>query len=69
MNISAYLVTCFLGGLAGVFWLLVGFLLFNLMTPKWDFQEVFREKGISGGAFIVAAFLLGLALVVSRVAS
>ncbi|MFW5874965.1 MAG: DUF350 domain-containing protein [bacterium] len=45
--------------------LLTGFFVFNLFTPKWSFTRVFKEKGVSGGAIVVAAFLLGLSIVIA----
>lgn len=65
MNIWNFLLTNLLNGILGGALLLLFYFLFDKMTPKWDFTEVFREKGISGGAIIVAAFLLGLSIILS----
>ena len=65
MNIGAFLLTNFLNGILGIFLLILGYFIFDLITPKWDFTEVFREKGISGGAIIVASFLLGLSIIIA----
>lgn len=65
MNIGAYLITNLVNGIMAMALLLAGFFIFNLLTPKWDFEEVFRAKGISGGAVIVAAFLLGMSIVIA----
>jgi len=35
-----------------------------MLTPEWDFTDVFSEKGVSGGAVVVAAYLLGLSIVI-----
>ena len=68
MNIWSFLFTNLLNGLLGGALLLLFYFLFDKMTPKWDFTEVFREKGISGGAIIVAAFLLGLSYILGSAA-
>ena len=65
MNIWNFLLTNLLNGILSGALLLLFYFLFDKMTPKWDFTEVFREKGISGGAIIVAAFLLGLSIILS----
>ena len=65
MDVSTFLITNLVNGFIGILLLLVGFFLFNIMTPKWNFADVFKDKGISGGAIVVAAFLLGLSIIVS----
>lgn len=65
MNIGTFVLANFLNGVLGIAFLFVGYFLFDKLTPKWDFTEVFREKGVSGGAIIVAAFLLGLSIVIA----
>lgn len=69
MNIGTYLLTCFIGGAMGVFFFLVGYKLFDMITPGWDFEKAFSGTGFTGGSLVVAAYLLGLAIVISRVAS
>lgn len=69
MNVGSYLLTCFAGGAMGVLFFLAGFKLFDMMTPEWDFQEAFSGKVFTGGSIVVAAYLLGLAIVISRAAS
>jgi uncharacterized membrane protein YjfL (UPF0719 family) len=68
MDIGSFLLANVLNGLIALALLLAGYFVFDRMTPKWDFTEVFSEKGVSGGAIIVAAFLLGLAIVVAAAA-
>jgi uncharacterized membrane protein YjfL (UPF0719 family) len=63
MNVGSYLITCLAGGVMGVVLFLVGFKLFDMITPEWVFQEAFS------GSLVVAAYLLGLAIIISRVAS
>lgn len=69
MSIWAYLLTCFLGGMMGVFFFIAGFKLFDWMTPGWDFEKAFSGSVFTGGSLVVAAYLIGLAIVISRVAS
>jgi len=68
MNIMGFLFTNLLNGILGIALLLAGYFLFDKMTPKWNFTEVFSEKGVSGGALIVAAFLLVLSIILSSAA-
>lgn len=68
MNIRTYLLTNLISGVMGMAMLAGGFWLLNVLTPRWDFEEIFREKGVSGGAIVVAAFLLGLAIIIARAA-
>ena len=65
MNIGSFLLANGLNGLMAMAMLLSGYFIFDKMTPKWDFTLVFKEKGVSGGAIIVAAFLLGLSIVIA----
>lgn len=65
MNITDFLLANFLNGIMAIAMLLTGFFVFNLFTPKWSFTRVFKEKGVSGGAIVVAAFLLGLSIVIA----
>ncbi len=65
MSISIYLLTSFLSGIIGIVLLLAGFFLFNKIIPECDLTEIFCAKGISNGAVIVSAFLLGLAIVIA----
>ena len=69
MNISGYLLTCFAGGVMGLFFFLAGFKLFDRLTPGWDFEKAFSGNVFTGGSLVVAAYLLGLAIIISRVAS
>lgn len=65
MNLWTFLAANGLNGLMAIIMLLAGFFIFDKLTPNWDFINVFQEKGISGGAIIVAAFLLGLSIVIA----
>lgn len=66
MDIQMFLLTNFLNGVIGILLLLTGYLVFDKLTPSIDFGEVFSTKGLTGASIIVAAFLIGLALVVSK---
>jgi len=65
MNIGSFLLANGLNGLMAIAMLLAGFFIFDKLTPRWNFTNVFREKGLSGGAIVVAAFLIGLSLVIA----
>ena len=64
-NISTFLLTNLLNGIMGIILLLLGFFIFNKFTPNWDFTDVFKTKGISGGAIVVAAYLIGLSIIIA----
>lgn len=68
MDIGSFLLANVLNGIIALALLLAGYFTFDRMTPKWNFTEVFSEKGVSGGAIIVAAFLLGLSIVIAAAA-
>lgn len=64
MELGTFLLANLLNGIMAVILMLTGYKIFDKITPDWNFEEIFKEKGVSGGAIIVAAFLLGLALVI-----
>ena len=64
MDILSFLLTNLINGIIALVLLLTGYKIFDKITPDWNFQEIFKEKGVSGGAIIVSAFLIGLALVI-----
>jgi putative membrane protein len=53
-------------GLIGIFLLLLGYWLFDLITPKIDVQKELCEKNLAV-AIVVAALLLGIAYVAAHV--
>ena len=65
MNIGSFLLANLLNGIMAMAMLLIGFFVFNILTPNWDFTGVFKTIGISGGAVVVAAFLLGMSIVIA----
>lgn len=53
-------------GLVGVVLLLVGYWLFDLITPKIDVQKELNDKN-TAVAIVVGALLLGIAYIVAHV--
>jgi hypothetical protein len=47
---------------------MVGYKVFDLLTPKWKTHEIFGQGHLSNGGLVVAAFLLGLAIVIASTA-
>jgi uncharacterized membrane protein YjfL (UPF0719 family) len=66
MNIQSFLLTNLANGVMGATLLIVGYLIFNLMTPKVNFNEIFNKDKVGGGSIIIAAFIIGLAIVISK---
>lgn len=65
MDISAFLLTNVLNGLIGILLLVGGYKIFDWLTPKWKFHEIFGNSYLSNGGLVVSAFLLSLALVIA----
>lgn len=65
MSIITFLMTNFANGGIGIVLLLIGFFVFDRLTPNWDFTNAFKEKGVSGGAIVVSAFLIGLSIIIA----
>lgn len=63
MELGTFLLANLINGIVALVLMLTGYKIFDWITPVWNFEEIFKEKGVSGGAIIVAAFLLGLSLV------
>jgi putative membrane protein len=53
-------------GLIGTVLLLLGYWLFDLLTPRIDFQKELNEKNMAL-ALVIAAMLLGIAYVMAHV--
>lgn len=64
MDLTTFLLANLLNGIMAIVLMLTGYKIFDKITPDWNFEKIFAEKGVSGGAIVVAAFLIGLALVV-----
>ena len=56
-------------GLVGIFLMLAGFKLFDLMTPKIDLEKELGENKNVAVAIVVASVILGIAIVVSAAMS
>lgn len=54
-------------GVIGIVLLLVGFKLFDWITPKIDVQHELAEKGNVAVAIVVGAILIGLSIILTRV--
>ena len=66
MNIGGFLLTNLCNGLMAVVLLVIGYKVFDLMTPGWDFKNVFTKSTLTNGGLVIAAFLIGLAVVIAR---
>ena len=55
-------------GLIGIVMLLLGYWLFDLITPRIDVQKELNEKNLAV-AIVVGALLLGIAYIVASVVS
>ena len=53
-------------GLIGIFLLLAGYWLFDLITPRINVQKELNEKNLAV-AIVVASLLLGIAYIVAQV--
>lgn len=56
-------------GLLGIFLMLLGFKLFDLITPRIDVQKELAENKNMALAIVVAAMLIALAIMLGRVIS
>lgn len=67
-NLLSGVVLSVVFGAVGIVLLLVGYWLFDLITPRLDVQKELSEKNIAV-AIVMAALLLGIAYVVAHVVS
>jgi nitrate reductase gamma subunit len=63
------LLSASLYGVLGILLMLLGFWLFDLITPKIDVQKELAENKNIALAVVVAAMLIGLAIMLGRVIS
>jgi putative membrane protein len=56
-------------GLVGIALTLLGYKMFDWLAPKIDVQEELAQKGHIAVAIVVAAMILGVAMVVSAAVS
>ena len=68
MNIRDYLLVNLLSGIMGVVLLIIGFKVFDWITPKWSFLDTFTGDKFTGGSIVIGCFLLGLAIIIARAA-
>lgn len=67
MDITLFLATNGLNGVIGIILLLAGYLAFDLCTP-WKFERIFNSGQFTNGGLVIAAYLIGLALVIASAA-
>jgi putative membrane protein len=60
------LVATFVFGIVAIFLIILGYLLFDKLTPKLDFDELLN-KGNMSLAIVIGSFILGLCYVVGKV--
>jgi putative membrane protein len=66
-NLATSLLSALCFGVLGIVLMLVGFKLFDLILPKVDFEKELAENHNIAVAIVVAAFLLGIALILAMV--
>jgi putative membrane protein len=60
------LVATFVFGIVAIFLIILGYVLFDKLTPKLDFDELLN-KGNTSLAIVIGSFILGLCYVVGKV--
>jgi len=65
MDVSTYLWVTFCNGIIALGILFTGFWLIKVIVFGKDFNDVLREKGVSGGAIVLGCFIIGLSLVIA----
>ena len=60
MNIGSFLLVNLLNGVMAAVLLGISFWIFKVLVFGHEFSDVLREKGVSGGAIILAAFIIGM---------
>jgi len=55
-------------GIVAIFLIILGYVLFDKLTPKLDFDDLLNKGNVSL-AIVIGSFLLGLCYVVGRVVS
>ena len=55
-------------GLAAIFLIIIGYIAFDKLTPKLDFNELL-SKGNTALGIVVGSFILGLCFVIGKVVS
>ena len=65
MNIGIFLLTTTANGIIAVILLLVAVAVFVDLFFGGEYFHVLREQGISGGALVLCAYILGLSIVIA----
>ena len=65
MNIGIFLLTTTANGIIAVILLLVAVAVFVDLFFGGEYYNVLTEKGISGGALVLCAYILGLSIVIA----
>jgi len=60
MNFTNFLLINLLNGVMAAVLLGISFWIFKSVVFGNEFREVLREKGVSGGAIVVSAFLIAM---------
>jgi uncharacterized membrane protein YjfL (UPF0719 family) len=60
------LVATFIFGIVAIFLIIIGYIAFDKLTPKLDFDDLLN-KGNMALALVIGSFILGLCYVVGRV--
>lgn len=65
MTMFNFILVNLLNGLMAISLLLIGYTLFDFLTPNWDFKDVFKKGYISNGGLVIGAFLIGLSIIIA----
>lgn len=66
MDILSYILIGLLSGLMGIALLVLGYKVFDYLTPRWEIHEIFLKGYVSNGGIVIAAFLLGLSFIIAN---
>ena len=60
------LVATFIFGIVAIFLIIIGYIAFDKLTPKLDFDDLLNKGNLALG-IVIGSFILGLCYVVGRV--
>lgn len=63
IKILDYLLTNFLNGILVISLFIVAYLIFDLVTPQWDFSDAFKKEKITNSGFIIGIYFISIAFV------
>jgi uncharacterized membrane protein YjfL (UPF0719 family) len=69
MNIKNFLLINLLNGFIGIILLIIGYKIFDFMTPRWDFSKIFSMNKVTNGSVVIASFLIGLSIIIGLTAN